>query len=144
MMDPKDDALVPAWPAFGASFIQPYSVSVAKDAVSSRSQAVHEHLADWSEAPRQPSRALVGVGGQRDHGKSFDEIPLTMEVVIGQAQVPVSALMSLSPDQVILLNKRFGEPVEVRVNGQTIGRGEIVSDHHDNIIGVKLIEVIRV
>ncbi|WHA41451.1 FliM/FliN family flagellar motor switch protein [Agrobacterium larrymoorei] len=141
MMDSKDDAHVPAWPAFGAAFSQPYSVSVAKDALTSKSRAVHEHLADWSDAPRSTSQALVGV--QRDSGKSFDEIPLTMEVVIGQAQVPVSALMSLTPDQVILLNKRFGDPVEVRVNGQTIGRGEIVSDHNDNIIGVKLIEVIR-
>lgn len=140
-MDSNDDATPFSWPAFGAGFSQPYSVQVAKDEPVSKSRIVQEHLTDWGKSPRNQNRALAGL--QPDAGTSFNEIPLTMEVVIGQAQVPVAALMSLTPDQVIRLNKRFGDPVEVRVNGQTIGRGEIVSDHHDNIIGVKLTEVIR-
>ncbi|MBB3946351.1 flagellar motor switch protein FliN [Rhizobium skierniewicense] len=87
------------------------------------------------------SRALVA--SSQPSGKHFDEIPLTMDVVIGQAQVSVSALMALTKDQVILLNKKFGDLVDIRVNGQTIGRGEIVSDGEDNVIGVKLTEVLR-
>ena len=141
MMDSNDDTAPFAWPAFGAGFNQPYSVEVAKSIPASGPQAVRAQLTDWGKPAHDGGRVIAGL--QQSAGKSFEEIPLTMEVVIGQAQVPVSALMSLTRDQVILLNKRFGDPVEIRVNGQTIGKGEIVSDHHDNIIGVKLTEVLR-
>ncbi|MGV1872307.1 FliM/FliN family flagellar motor switch protein [Agrobacterium rosae] len=141
MMDSSDGAAPFSWPAVGASFNQPYRVEHALNSPISDRQAVRAQLTDWGTPVYDNSRALVG--SQPVSGKSFDDIPLTMEVVIGQAQVPVSALMSLTKDQVVLLNKRFGDPVEIRVNGQTIGRGEIVSDNDDNIIGVKLTEVLR-
>ncbi len=141
MMDSNDDATPAAWPAFGAGFTQPYSVGVGRSLQTLEAQAVQNQLSDWG-TPAYDANRLVRELPQPS-GKNLDEIPLTMEVVIGKAEVPVSALMSLTPDQVILLNKRFGDPVEVRVNGQTIGRGQIVSDHHDNIIGVRLIEVLR-
>ncbi len=141
MMDSSDGAAPFSWPAVGASFNQPYRVEHALNAPLSDRQTVRAHLTDWGKPAHENSRALVGP--QQSSSKNFEEIPLTMEVVIGHAQVPVSALMSLTKDQVVLLNKRFGDPVEIRVNGQTIGRGEIVSDNDDNIIGVKLTEVLR-
>ncbi|MBN7806152.1 FliM/FliN family flagellar motor switch protein [Agrobacterium rosae] len=141
MMDSSDGAAPFSWPAVGASFNQPYRVEHALNSPISDRQALRAQLTDWGTPVYDNSRALVG--SQTVSGKSFDDIPLTMEVVIGHAQVPVSALMSLTKDQVVLLNKRFGDPVEIRVNGQTIGRGEIVSDNDDNIIGVKLTEVLR-
>ncbi|WP_432331901.1 FliM/FliN family flagellar motor switch protein [Agrobacterium rosae] len=140
-MDSSDGAAPFSWPAVGASFNQPYRVEHALNSPISDRQALRAQLTDWGTPVYDNSRALVG--SQTVSGKSFDDIPLTMEVVIGHAQVPVSALMSLTKDQVVLLNKRFGDPVEIRVNGQTIGRGEIVSDNDDNIIGVKLTEVLR-
>ncbi|NTE87716.1 FliM/FliN family flagellar motor switch protein [Agrobacterium rubi] len=141
MMDSSDGTAPFSWPAVGASFNQPYRVEHALNSPMSERQAVRAQLADWGQPVHDNSRALVA--SQQPSGKHFDEIPLTMEVVIGQAQVPVSALMALTKDQVVLLNKRFGDPVEIRVNGQTIGRGEIVSDNDDNVIGVKLTEVLR-
>ncbi len=141
MMDSSDGTAPFSWPAVGASFNQPYRVEHALNSPVSERQALRAQLADWGQPAHDNSRALVA--SPQSSGKHFDEIPLTMEVVIGQAQVPVSALMALTKDQVVLLNKRFGDPVEIRVNGQTIGRGEIVSDNDDNIIGVKLTEVLR-
>ncbi|POO54682.1 FliM/FliN family flagellar motor switch protein [Agrobacterium rosae] len=141
MMDSSDGAAPFSWPAVGASFNQPYRVEHALNSPISDRQALRAQLTDWGKPVYDNSRALAG--SQPVSGKSFDDIPLTMEVVIGHAQVPVSALMSLTKDQVVLLNKRFGDPVEIRVNGQTIGRGEIVSDNDDNIIGIKLTEVLR-
>jgi flagellar motor switch protein FliN len=141
MMDSSDGAAPFSWPAVGASFNQPYRVEHTLNPPVSDRQAVSAQLADWGQPMHDNSRALVA--SPQPSGKHFDEIPLTIEVVIGQAQVSVSALMALSKDQVVLLNKSFGDPVEIRVNGQTIGRGEIVSDGGDNVIGVKLTEVLR-
>ncbi|WP_320188277.1 FliM/FliN family flagellar motor switch protein [Agrobacterium rosae] len=123
MMDSSDGAAPFSWPAVGASFNQPYRVEHALNSPISDRQALRAQLTDWGTPVYDNSRALAGP--QPVSGKSFDDIPLTMEVVIGHAQVPVSALMSLTKDQVVLLNKRFGDPVEIRVNGQTIGRGEL-------------------
>ncbi|MNL79780.1 flagellar motor switch protein [compost metagenome] len=39
------------------------------------------------------------------------------------------------------LDKRFGEPVEIQVNGKTIGHGEIVSDDRDNFVGIRMTSV---
>ncbi|MES5100510.1 FliM/FliN family flagellar motor switch protein [Agrobacterium sp. BA1120] len=142
MMDSDDSATPFSWPAIGAGFSQPYSVGVSRHLPAvSAVQAVRTQLTDWGQPVHEGARVIAA--SPQAAGRSYEEIPLTMEVVIGQAQLPVSALMSLTRDQVILLNKRFGDPVEIRVNGQMIGRGEIVSDHHDNIIGVKLTEVLR-
>lgn len=141
MMDSNEDLAPAAWPAFGAGFSQPYSVGVGKSVQTLEARAVQNQLSDWGAPVHDAGRMVKELPPPA--GKTFDEIPLTMEVVIGQAEVPVSTLMSLTRDQVILLNKRFGDPVEIRVNGQAIGRGQIVSDHHDNIIGVKLVEVLR-
>ncbi|XUY26551.1 FliM/FliN family flagellar motor switch protein [Agrobacterium sp. rho-8.1] len=141
MMDSSDGAAPFSWPAVGASFKQPYRVEHTLNPPVSDRQAVSAQLADWGQPMHDNSRALVA--SPQPSGKHFDEIPLTMEVVIGHAQVSVSALMALNKDQVVLLNRSFGDPVEIRVNGQTIGRGEIVSDGEDNVIGVKLTEVLR-
>ncbi len=141
MMDSNDGAAPFSWPTVGASFNQPYRVEHTLSPPVSARQDVSVQLADWGQPMHDNSRALVA--SSQPSGKHFDEIPLTMDVVIGQAQVSVSALMALTKDQVILLNKKFGDLVDIRVNGQTIGRGEIVSDGEDNVIGVKLTEVLR-
>lgn len=141
MMDSNDGGAALSWPAFGASFSQPYSIGLTKNLPVPAAETLRAHLTDWGKPVLHEVRSVNPL--HHPSANHFEEIPLTMEVVIGQAQVPVSALMSLTRDQVILLNKRFGDPVEIRVNGQMIGRGEIVSDHQDHIIGVRLTEVLR-
>lgn len=69
------------------------------------------------------------------------DIPVEVQVVIGRAKVSVAQLAATKQGSWFRLDKRFGEPVEIQVNGQTIGYGEIVSDDRDNFVGIRMTSV---
>lgn len=69
-------------------------------------------------------------------------IPVSLQVILGSAMMPVSNLLKLGRGAVIPLDHRVGEPVDVVVNGRVIARGEIVVVEDDNSrLGVSLTEV---
>ncbi len=75
--------------------------------------------------------------------ESVLRIPVTMQVVLGSATMPVSSLMKLGRGAVVPLDHRVGEPVEVVVNGRVIARGEVVVVEDDNSrFGVSLTEIV--
>lgn len=70
------------------------------------------------------------------------DIPIDVQIVLGSSRMQVSSLMGLNEGATIALDRRIGEPVEIVVNGRTIGRGEItVLEEDDTRFGVKLIEI---
>src|ERR1700761_9594378 len=70
-------------------------------------------------------------------------IPVTVQVVLGSASLPVSALMKLARGAIVSLDQRVGDPVDVMVNGTVIARGEIVVvDDATQRFGVSLLEVV--
>ena len=54
-------------------------------------------------------------------------LAIDAEAVIGRAKVSVAELMRVGPGDCLRLDKQFGEPVELLVNGRVIGHGEIVA-----------------
>ncbi|HUB63098.1 MAG TPA: flagellar motor switch protein FliN [Methylocella sp.] len=69
-------------------------------------------------------------------------IPVSLQVVLGSAMMPVSNLLKLGRGAVIPLDHRVGEPVDIIVNGRMIARGEIVVVEDDNSrLGVSLTEI---
>lgn len=72
---------------------------------------------------------------------SLGDIPVEVQVVIGRAKVSVAQLAATKQGSWFRLDKRFGEPVEIQVNGRTIGHGEIVSDDRDNFVGIRMTSV---
>ncbi|WP_245803206.1 flagellar motor switch protein FliN [Acuticoccus yangtzensis] len=70
-------------------------------------------------------------------------IPVNMQVVLGSATMPVSNLMKLGRGQVVALDHRVGEPVDIVVNGRVIARGEVVVvDDDSSRFGVSLTEIV--
>ncbi|WGJ15555.1 flagellar motor switch protein FliN [Methylocapsa sp. D3K7] len=78
-------------------------------------------------------------------GRNLDtilRIPVSVQVVLGSAMMPVSNLLKLGRGAVIPLDHRVGEPVDIIVNGRVIARGEIVVVEDDNSrLGVSLTEI---
>ncbi|MNT80911.1 Flagellar motor switch protein FliN [compost metagenome] len=73
------------------------------------------------------------------------DIPIEVQIVLGNSRMQVSGLMNLEEGAIIALDKKIGEPVEIMVNGRRIARGEItVLENDDTRFGVKLIEVMSV
>nr|WP_284538791.1 flagellar motor switch protein FliN [Pleomorphomonas sp. T1.2MG-36] len=70
-------------------------------------------------------------------------IPVTIQVVLGSAIMPVANLMKLRRGSAIPLDHRVGEPVDVVVNGRTVARGEVVVVEDDTSrFGISLTEIV--
>lgn len=70
-------------------------------------------------------------------------IPVTIQVVLGSAVMPVANLMKLRRGSAIPLDHRVGEPVDVVVNGRTVARGEVVVVEDDTSrFGISLTEIV--
>jgi flagellar motor switch protein FliN/FliY len=69
-------------------------------------------------------------------------IPVVVQVILGQATMPVANLMKLGRGAVVPLDHKIGAPVDVVVNGRVIARGEVVVLEDDNArFGVSLTEI---
>ncbi len=94
---------------------------------------------------RRTSESDAGEGVQVTPSSRIDaimRIPITVQVVVGSATLPVSSLMKLGRGAVIQLDHRVGDPVDVVVNGRTIARGEVVVVEEDGArFGVSLTEI---
>lgn len=68
------------------------------------------------------------------------DVPLRVTVELGRTRMAIADLLKLGKGSVVELEKVAGEPLDVRVNGQLIARGEavIVNDK----FGVRLSDVI--
>lgn len=73
---------------------------------------------------------------------SLSKVPVTLQVVLGAAHLPLSELMSLQSGSEVKLDVRPGDPVTVLVNGCKIARGELyVLDSEGDRFGVKISEL---
>ena len=68
------------------------------------------------------------------------DIPVSLSVELGQTQMEVRDVLNLGTGSVIELNKLQEEPVDLRINGRLIARGEIVLVK--NNLAVKITELI--
>jgi flagellar motor switch protein FliN/FliY len=69
------------------------------------------------------------------------DIPVSLSVELGQTQLEVREVLGLGVGSVVELHKLQEEPVDVRINGRLIARGEVVLV--DNKLAVKISEIIN-
>jgi flagellar motor switch protein FliN/FliY len=100
-----------------------------------------EDLPQTAPPPMEgPDDAAEGEARKHD---AILRIPVTVQVVLGSARMPVAHLMKLGRGAVVALDQRVGEPVNVVVNGRIIARGEVVVVDEDNSrFGVSLTEIV--
>ncbi len=71
------------------------------------------------------------------------DIPVTMQVVLGSATMPVASLVKLGRGAVVKLDTSIGEPVDLIVNGRIVARGEVVVlENEDARFGITLTEIV--
>ncbi|MCQ0986740.1 flagellar motor switch protein FliN [Jiella sp. LLJ827] len=72
------------------------------------------------------------------------DVPVTMQVVLGSATMPVANILKLGRGAVVKLDTKVGDPVDVVVNGRIVARGEIVViDKEEQRFGITLTEVAK-
>jgi len=68
------------------------------------------------------------------------DIPLEVTVEIGSAELPIEEVLKLNPNSVIELDKMINEPVDLKVNGKLIAKGELYTVK--NSFGIKITNII--
>ncbi|MCC7016531.1 MAG: flagellar motor switch protein FliN [Rhodospirillales bacterium] len=89
-----------------------------------------------AEKANKPSSNPGGAG----HSAVY-EVEVEVSAVLGTAMMPISQILKLGRGAVVELNRKVGEPIELRANESLVGFGEIVVV--DDKLGVTMTEVIR-
>ena len=98
-----------------------------------------EQLPELTTAASEPSVPSAQPGGL---SSAVLRIPVTVQVVIGTARVPLADVARLGPGSTLTLEERLGTPARVLVNGREVAKGELfVLDGGDNRLGLTITEV---
>ena len=69
-------------------------------------------------------------------------IPVSVQVVIGTARLPLSQVAELKPGTTVTLEERLGAAARVLVNGREVAKGELfVLDGDGDRLGLTITEV---
>ena len=105
---------------------------MAEDAVP-----LDEHEAQQDTTPLSFVAELSGEGKQQL--ASVAEVPLSLEIRLGEVTVPLAELLELQAGCVLTLDRGLEEPVAVLAGGKVIAHGEIVAVGDQ--LGVRIQEV---
>lgn len=72
--------------------------------------------------------------------KMLMDVPVRVDVVLGEARIPMEELLALSPGEIVALERQTHEPVDIYVSGRLVARGKLVVT--DGQLGVTLSEII--
>ncbi|UTH73142.1 flagellar motor switch protein FliN [Chromobacterium sp. IIBBL 290-4] len=94
-------------------------------------------ILDGLDAPEAaPAQAAAA---PRDMSAFLRKIPVKLTLEVGGADISLADLCQIGPGSVIELDKVAGEPLDIKVNGTTIGRAEVVVSG-DNY-GLRVVEL---
>jgi flagellar motor switch protein FliN len=80
--------------------------------------------------------------GRADISTSLSKVPVSLQVILGTAQMPLSELLSLKAGSEIKLDFRPGDPVTILINGCRVARGDLyVLEAEGDRFGVKISEL---
>jgi flagellar motor switch protein FliN len=69
------------------------------------------------------------------------DVPVRLSVELGRTEIPIRDVVNLGRGSVIELDGSPGAPLDVRVNGVLIGRGEVVVINEERL-GLRFVEVV--
>lgn len=66
------------------------------------------------------------------------QIPVSVEV--GSSRMPLDDILKLVPGSIVCLDKKAEEPIDLRVNGKLVARGEVVMV--DDTYGLRITQIV--
>ncbi|MFQ5504310.1 MAG: flagellar motor switch protein FliN [Planctomycetota bacterium] len=119
------------------SEIDQAEVSTSTDAEQEEEQA--------AEAVTAQKVSFGPLGGPVEEGdrQNLDlllDVPIPVTVEVGRAELTLDEILDLAPGSIVSLDKRAEEPVDLRVNGKLVARGEVVMV--DDCYGLRVTQII--
>lgn len=72
--------------------------------------------------------------------KFLYDVPMTVEAILGSTEVSIKDVLEIAPGSVVELDKAYGEPVDIYLNGRLVARGDVVIVGEQ--FGVKITEIL--
>ena len=69
------------------------------------------------------------------------DIPVNITIVLGRANIEVSQLLALDSGDVVELDRKVGEAIDILVNNRLVARGEVVLV--EDRLGITMTEIIK-
>jgi flagellar motor switch protein FliN len=69
------------------------------------------------------------------------DVPVCLSVELGRTEVPIRDVLNIGRGSIIELDRGPGTPLDVRVNGVLMGRGEVVLVNAEKL-GLRFVEVV--
>ena len=116
--------------------------TTSEDAWTAASEIARVSAEAVAAAVQPDAFGQLGAGKKGD-SRNLDllldvEIPISVEV--GRAQMSLEEVLKLVPGSVVALDKKAEEPVDLRVNGKLVARGEVVLV--DDTYGLRITQIV--
>lgn len=85
--------------------------------------------------PPRPEAGGAGINAMLNVG-------LDVQIVLGQARMPISRLLELTRGSIVELNRKIGAPVDLMVSDRLVARGDLVKVGEDRL-GVSLTQIVK-
>jgi len=106
-------------------------------------QAQPPEAAEAGEAPAAEFEELPESGEGNADPRNLSlvmEIPVTCSVELGRTRIRIADLLKLSRGSVIGVDRPAGDPLDLRVNGCLVARGEVVVVNDK--FGIRLLDIV--
>lgn len=80
-----------------------------------------------SQNPNQDDPSKRGTKKVSINQAVLDGVNVTLEAYLGDAELTVGELNALEPDAIVELSSLLSDAVDLRLNGVSIGKGELVA-----------------
>lgn len=106
-------------------------------------------LPDLAQNDPQGGDALLRSSGTQDEDAKMSshdleavyDVPVTVSAVLGKSAMEVSELLKLAKGNIVELDRKVGEAIDIFVNNRLVARGEVVLV--EDRLGVTMTEIIK-
>ena len=99
-----------------------------------------EALKEQEEKEKEEKREVLTPDIQ-EKLKKFLDLPSLIEMVVGSTTLTLGEILNLGPGSVVELDNLVEEPVDIKVNGKLVAKGEIVVV--EERFGVKITDIVE-
>lgn len=72
--------------------------------------------------------------------KRLMDVPVQVDIVLGEARMAIEELQSLAADDILALDRKANEPIDIYVSDRLMARGRLVIANGE--LGVTLTEIV--
>ena len=118
-----------------------------KEGASETSSSEEDIMSAWEEALKEQKQKASSQESSEDDETCGEEkfelikdVPLEVTIEVGSTTLPLEEVLKLHPNSIVELDRYIHEPVDIKVNGRLIAKGELytVKDSY----GIKITQII--